>query len=335
MMKKITRCPETPESPVSEIALEPILASDGRIPKSAQPRYTEPIFMHFYVMAQERGGFETEEELQAFIEQYMPVGEQPRFPPPSKPWHQAQDLAYRGWGERTAGKRRAIARKALKISPDAPDAYLLLAHDAPTWEEAEALCAQAMAAGERLMGPNYREEFEGGFWDVAITRPYMRARFALGYCLWKQGRMEEAASHFRALLLLNPNDNQGARYVLLAIWLESQKDREARGLISQYVFDESCFWAYNRALLAFRQFGNSPRARRALERALLTNWFVLLYLLGLQRPPRRKDPYIMRGSPTEAVEFLSLYEKAWQSTPGALDWLRSQFRPPETGVEGK
>ncbi len=323
----MTRQRETSVHSSPRIAIEPILASEGRIPNAAQPRHTEPAFLNFYVLAQEHGGFKSREELQAFVEQYMPVGEKPRFPPPSKPWHRAQDLAYQGWSEKTARKRRAVAEKALQISPDAPDAYLLLAHDAATWEEAEALCAQAVAAGERLMGPNYREEFEGGFWDVAITRPYMRARFALGYCLWQQGRVEEAASHFQELLRLNRRDNQGARYVLMAIWLESQKGREARDLIRQYAGDSSCFWAYSRALLAFRQSGNSLKARNALEKALLTNWFVPLYLLGLQRPPRRKDPYIVWGSPTEAVEFLSLYEKAWKSTPGALDWLRNMFRP--------
>lgn len=308
------------------ILREPIIASGGRVPKSAQPRPTEPIFLNLYMFLEERGGAESDEELQAILEQYMPVGEKPRFPPPSQPWHRAQDVAYQGWNAKTARGRRKAAEKALEISPDAPDAYLLLAHDAPTWEEAEALCAQAMAVGERLLGPDYREEFEEGFWDVVITRPYMRARFALGYCLWRQERLEEAASHFQELLRLNPEDNQGARYLLMAIWLESRNVQEVRRLLRQYKEPSFCHWAYTRALVEFQRSGDSPMARGALADALPTNLLVPPYLLGLQRPRHRKIQFIVPGDESEAIEFLNLYEKAWKSTPGALDWLQNRFR---------
>jgi hypothetical protein len=35
-----------------------------------------------------------------------------------------------------------------------------------------------------------------------------------GLCLWRLGRLEEAAAAFTRMLWLNPRDNQGARLLL-------------------------------------------------------------------------------------------------------------------------
>lgn len=192
-------------------ALMPIIGTDGRVPKAAQPRPTEPVFLHLAVLVEQEQP-ESEDELEALISQYIVPGRTPKFPPPTQPWHRAQVLAYDGWEQRSERKRSAQARKALEVSPDAVDGYLLLAHDAPSWEQAAALCVQAVAAGERLLGPDFLDEYKDGFWNAALTRPYMCARFALGYYLWRQEKWLDAASHFRDLLQLNPNDNQGAHY---------------------------------------------------------------------------------------------------------------------------
>lgn len=306
--------------PGTRFATTPAIGTDGRVPKAAQPQPTEPMFLHIWRLTQEQD-FDSPQELEAFLSRYMVPGQKSRFPEPTQLWHKAQDLAYEGWEKSSARQRDKIAHQALAISPDAVDAYLLQAHDAASWEEATELCAQALAAAERLLGPDPFNAYKDGFWGVAITRPYMRARFALGYTLWRQGKRAEAQAHFDDLLRLNPNDNQGVRYVLAALLFEQGKDEEVRRVTDTYAQDALSHWAYNRAFWQFRQRGDSPQAQQKLMRALSLNPYVPPLLLGQRQPRSWELQFIEPGGESEAVEYAHLYRDAWTMTPGALEWL--------------
>jgi len=168
--------------PGIHFAVTPTIGTDGRVPKAAQPKPTESTFMHLDVVIEEEKP-ESEEDLEALVSRYMVSGRKPKSTSPTQPWRRGQDLAYGGWEQRSERKRTKAAQRALAVSPDAVDGYLLLAHDAPSWKEATGFCTQAVAAAERLLGPDFLSEYKGDFWGVTLTRPYMRARFALGYCL--------------------------------------------------------------------------------------------------------------------------------------------------------
>ena len=56
--------------------------------------------------------------------------------------------------------------------------------------------------------------YEGPFWLDLDSRPYMRALHGKGCCFWRLGRTVEARRVFAQMLRLNPNDNQGARFLL-------------------------------------------------------------------------------------------------------------------------
>ncbi len=310
--------------PGGRFAITPAIGTDGRVPKAAQPRPTESIFMHLAVLTEQEEP-ESEEELEILISRYMVLGRKPSFPPPTLPWHQAQELAYQGWEQRVEQKRAQSARQALEVSPDAVDGYLLLAHDAPSWEEATDLCTRAVAAAERLLGPDFLIEYKDGFWGMAITRPYMRARFALGYCLWRQEKRGEAVTHFRELIALNPNDNQGARYVLVAMLLELEEEREAQQVMAVYSGDPLCHWAYNRALVEFRWRGDQRPAQRRLRQAFRKNALVPVFLLGKKPIGSYESDIVEAGERSEAIEYQHLYGDAWTMAEGALAWLGQQF----------
>src|SRR5918994_275003 len=167
-------------------------------------------------------------------------------------------------------RRAEIARQALEISPDCADAYTLLAEEAESRKAALALYEQAVAAGERAIGPDAFKEDVGHFWGLLETRPYMRAREGLAHTLWSLGRREEAAEHFRDMLRLNPNDNQGIRYTLSAWLLNLDRDDELAELLERYD-EDSANWAYTKALLAFRREGDTPESRKRLRAAKKSN----------------------------------------------------------------
>lgn len=241
---------------------------------------------------------------------------------------EAQDLVYKAWEERNPARRIILAHEALAKSPDCADAYVLLAEEeADTLGRALELYQQGVAAGERALGQDHFVENEGHFWGLLETRPYMRARAGLAECLWQLGRNEEALAHYRDMLRLNPDDNQGIRYTLLNLLLSLNRDAEANALLIQYEEDVMAEWLYTRALLAFRKEGASKEAGRALQAALKQNPYVPAYLSGRKRLPPRTPDYIGWGDENEAVAYASAYLPHWRRTQGALAWLQSHLKP--------
>jgi tetratricopeptide (TPR) repeat protein len=204
---------------------------------------------------------------------------------------EAQDLIYQAFESPDSEERVRLARQALEICPDCADAYVLLAEHAPSRKEALELYEKGVAAGERALGERTFREQAGHFWGLLETRPYMRAREGLAQALWAAGRREEAVRHLQDLLRLNPNDNQGLRYLLAEWLLHLDQDEDLGRLLQQYEQDGSATWAYTRALLAFRQGGETPEARKLLKEARKTNKHVPAYLLGQKPLPPQQPPY--------------------------------------------
>ena len=238
---------------------------------------------------------------------------------------QAQDLMYEAWESSSPDDRVALARKALELSPDCADAYVLLADEtANFYADAIDLYRKGVEAGERALGKRVFEEDAGHFWGLFETRPYMRARAGLAQCLWEAGRCPEAVQHYWDLLRLNPDDNQGLRDLLLPHLIEMGRDWEAEKLFQVYKDDGMAVWLYSRALLDFRAQGDKPKARKALKGALRENPHVPAYLLGLKRLPQWPPGLYGFGDANEAVLYAQGSKKAWKKTPEALEWLAAQ-----------
>lgn len=266
--------------------------------------------------------FSSAKEANAYLDEIMNSGEPlPQFE--LTPLEKAQDMMYDAW-ESSGRKRTDLAREAMETCEDCADAYVLLA-DAPEkaghLSKAKALYAQGVAAGERALGREFFERNAGHFWGLTKTRPYMRARLGLANCLWKSGERGQAISHYREMLRLNPYDNQGVRYALLECLVEQERDEEAGEILQLFEGDCSACWLYPRALLAFRQKGESPEADACLKEALGRNKFVPGYLLGRRALPKEPPQYVELGGRSEAVGYAADGVNTWRGTNGALGWL--------------
>ncbi|HEX9158933.1 MAG TPA: tetratricopeptide repeat protein [Rhizomicrobium sp.] len=234
---------------------------------------------------------------------------------------QAQDIAWDAWDTGGKRKRLSLARKALKISPLCADAYVILAEDARTTEDALALCRAGVEAGEKALGRNAFRDDVGHFWGILETRPYMRARHGLAMRLWKTGAHDEAIAHYRALLRLNPNDNQGIRYLLLDCHLILGRDDDAQKLVRRYRNDGATEWLWSVALLGFRREGDTQNVRQALQRAASENRYVRDYLLGRKKIPQTLSAYVSWGSKEEAQSYVGHSgAEAWAAASGAIAW---------------
>jgi tetratricopeptide (TPR) repeat protein len=236
----------------------------------------------------------------------------------------AQELMYRAWEETNPAKRIALAHQALSISADCADAYVLLAEEeADTVGRALDYYQQGVSAGERALGPDYFREFAGEFWLLMETRPYLRARKGLADTLWQMNRRDEAIEHYREILRLNENDNQGVRYLLADLLLHLDRDDEVASLLNAkpYRDDWSATWLYTRALVEFRKGGASARAKKALGNALEENPHVPAYLAGRKRIPRDLPGLVGWGDEREAIAYAADHLNHWRRTPGAIEWL--------------
>ena len=243
------------------------------------------------------------------------------------PLRKAQDLMYDAWEVTNPKERIAMARKALEISPDCADAYVLLAEEtANSLTEALDLYRQGVEAGERAVGKEAFEEDVGHFWGILETRPYLRARAGLAECLWESGKHDESIEHYKEMLRLNPNDNQGIRDLLMPRLIKRGKDEEAEVLFKEYHDDGMASWAYARVLLDFRKMGDSEISRESLKVAIKKNKHIPVYLLDRKKMPQSLPEYYSPGAETEAMFYVKENLKAWEATPGGLDWLLNQTK---------
>jgi tetratricopeptide (TPR) repeat protein len=265
--------------------------------------------------------FKSMEEANAYLQSILKDGGQIPSQAAATPFEEAQDVMYEAWD--AEGERRVeLAQKALSISPDCADAYVLLAEEtAQTPEQAHVLYTKAVAAGERALGPRAFTDDVGHFWGIMETRPYMRARLGLASALWALGKHDAAIAHYQDMLRLNPGDNQGVRYPLMSALLQARRNLDARKLLNRYKGEATAGWLYSEALLAFRHKGNTPQAQEKLLAALQANPFVPIYLLGLRELPAQIPSTIGFGDATEGQAFLAEFGPAWLMSNEAMEWL--------------
>jgi tetratricopeptide (TPR) repeat protein len=276
------------------------------------------------IMAEQQ--FESIDEAQAFMNQYLAEGggSLDDAPAPTTPLERAQELIYDAFETDDPQRRVDLAEQALEITEDCADAYVILAEEtAEDAQEARELYEAGTRAGERALGEETFTEEAGNFWGILETRPYMRAREGLASSLWVLGERKQAFSHYRRILELNPNDNQGVRYELAGCLQEEGLDEELGELLEQYEDEASAYWLYTRALWRFRMEGGSERATTELKEATATNPYVPLYLLGRKNFLAQGLPELIGlGDESEAVSYFARALSEWLRTPGAVEWLR-------------
>ncbi len=138
-----------------------------------------------------------------------------------------------------------ILQKCLQVDTRCIDAYvhlgLMLVGDLE-WEWAHVVVPgglkryqAAVAIGERSLPPG----FDGVLsWNCIDNRPFLRALHGLGLCHWRLGDLPQAHAIFKRILRLNPNDNQGIRFLLPYVesdvrYLEYRKIDKTRVFINK------------------------------------------------------------------------------------------------------
>ena len=160
-------------------------------------------------------------------------------------------------------------------------------------------------------------------WLEINNRPFLRAYHGLGLCLLDEGEVEAALDIFERLVSLNPNDNQGARALVVGCRFALRQPEEVLKVCQQYPEDGMEQLVYGRPLALF-QLGRLNPATKALKEAIRLLPLIAKELVKKHhRRPRGVDPrYVSMGGADQAYDYWKDQGKHWQNTPGALDWLK-------------
>ena len=233
----------------------------------------------------------------------------------------SQDLVLQAQDE-TPAKGKKLIEQALELDPNNADAYSYLASLETDVDKALALYRQAVEAGERSFGgEKFIKENKGHFWGLIETRPYMRAKAGVADCLYAKNRINAAVDVYREMIELNPNDNQGVRYLLSTILLSKKDLSDYESFIKKFDDDDSAVWFYNNALYQFKKMGKSTKSEKELMKAYKFNPHVMEFMLGLKELPEEMPQFIGRGDQNEAAAYIFDAIHTWGKTDGALDWM--------------
>ena len=238
----------------------------------------------------------------------------------------AQLCIYDAWEADSISTILKLARKAFKISPFCLDAYNLLAeYEAETYTISKKLYEQAVYAGNILLKSELEND-QGYFWGLLETRPYMRALAGLANDHKQCGRLDKSIDIYQKMLVLNPNDNQGIRYVLIFGLLEMHRLNEAQELLDD-TGEATAFCLYSAALLAFLQ--DSPNKHAILQQAIDSNLYIADKLKQLDDLSFRIEcfnaplpDYYSMGSEEEATIYISDNLRTWCQASGAIHWIQ-------------
>ena len=233
---------------------------------------------------------------------------------------QSQDLVYEAY-EQPVSKAKKLVKQALELDPNNTDAYNYLASIEKDIDKAIKLFEKAIKAGEKSLGKKFFGENKGYFWGLIETRPYMRAKAGLADCLCVNNEVENAIEIYEEMLVLNPGDNQGIRYLLSTLLLGKDDLGKFELFIKNSEEEDCAVWTYNNALYSFKKSGRTAVSEKKLKQAYKSNEFVIDYMLGFKEMPDEQPQYIGLGDTNEAISYVFGAWSIWSNTKEALDWI--------------
>ena len=242
--------------------------------------------------------------------------------------NQARELAIQGLDSEDKATALDFAERALALSPDCAEAYILLgSRKAPTFQEALDCALQAQDAALRAIGGmQYFQQAAGRFHDSPETLSFLRALEAEANIRWLMKDIEGATDAYRKMVLLNPADQQNARHPLSDGLIRLRRYTELEDLMNQYPDSDISWLNYNYALMVFKKQGPSEQATTALRRAMKINPYVPSYLAGHLRFPHLPPGVDEPGGENSAIVYGMTQIMVWRKTVGALRWLRNTMQ---------
>lgn len=234
---------------------------------------TDNVISQFYQFVQDKtgGALESDEQLEKLFQEFMEQYNASLDDAPSLSKENAKSVY--DWLElseqqNTKKAQRECLEKAKELEPKNLDVLLriLLLEKKSYWEYIPEVQKILALGKEDLKERKLYKESMGDFYMVLETRPYMRVLQFYLTILAGSYMIQQAIAVAKEMLKLNQNDNLGARYTLMALYVYTEDEFNVRKLIREHKEEEdSAFFTMPLALLKFRQ-GKWEEAKAILEK---------------------------------------------------------------------
>ena len=236
---------------------------------------------------------ELNEKLQEFIEKYN-KGE---IEYNNTPLDDAYELLEKA--ERAKSKTQALkyAKEAYNMCPDCFDAILFQVHleDGVKFEK------------DRLEDEEYfQKDNIGHFYGIFETRPYIRGLNTKAYYLIQDGKIKKARDICKEIILLNENDNTGARYLLMAIYAYLEDEKSMLELYEKY--PEKNLEMLFPLFALYYKLEDNDKAKNYLEEINKENPdFIKLFKGAIKENKKIPNGYFHPGDASEVLMYFENY----------------------------
>lgn len=240
------------------------------------------------------------------------------------------DMFHQALAEMDVG-RYGRAEKDLRLLiqgfPEFIDAYhhlALILDRTRRRTEAHQVWATAEAIGRRAFPPAFKHGKHKLPWVILENRPFLRISHAWGLVLLEDNHVKDAVKMFRAMLRMNPNDNQGIRALLIDCYFRLGQPARVLTVCGRYRDDIMEEVLYGRPLALF-QLQREVESRIALLKAIDIFPLVAMELVKkTHRRPKNLSPrYVTMGGRDQAYFYWQQNAQYWQQEPGALELVAS------------
>ena len=178
---------------------------------------------------------------------------------------------------------------------------------------------------KKNVGEEFFKENEGNFWAIPETRTFMGCLFEQTLLFWQNNEKDKAIDQLKYLLKLNPRDDQGVRYVLLAYLLELDMLEDAQSLMMSYGDDYSTYWSFCELLLDIKKQEDSAIIEMEFGMCVECNEYVVPYLIGDEKIPSDAVGSYDDGDRNEAIFYVQSAGDAWFNDKNALNTLKELY----------
>lgn len=152
----------------------------------------------------------------------------------------------------------------------------------------------------------------------------------------KKGDYKNALKTFNEILSLNPDDNQGVRYLAVECLFALKDPEGVLEMCGRYEDDAGPDMTYGRAL-ALLQLGRRDEAKKTLKEAIRWSPLVAKELIRPSKNPPKslEEGFITSGGKDEAWEYRESFARFWEGTEVAIKTLREVSSGPASAVRNQ
>ena len=162
-------------------------------------------------------------------------------------------------------------------------------------------------------------------WGDIDNRALLRAFQAKGVLLMEEKQYKDAVKKLEFLIRVNPNDNQGIRYLLTDCYFSLGKFNAVVRLFSRFQDDFDPTTLYCLGLVYYMK-GNKKLSRKYLLKGIESYPRVAIDLISSRaRFPEKEYSKnyggVLSGGEVQAFEYRGKYFPYWKNSEGSLDFL--------------